>query len=143
MTACSNADDNALETTVPAAENPPFPRMISPRASARPVQFGFDGPDMEACGGYGEVSGLEFTGETVLSVYAAPTADAENIDELPARTPVYLCEYTEDWIGIVYPSSGTTDEDCMIDDAIDPVQDYDGPCPSGWVIRDYVTLIED
>jgi len=107
----------------------------------RPVRIGFDGPDLDACGAYGEITGLNPDGDNFLSVRTAPNAEAEETDRLTSGTGVSLCETETGWIGIVYQGAGLTGGDCGTGSPVDDVREYDGPCRSGWVSQRYVELI--
>ena len=108
---------------------------------ARPVRVGFDGPDFDACGSYGVITGLNPDGDNFLSVRAAPTSDAEELDRLTSGTGVSMCEQADGWIGIVYEASGAEGTGCGTGSPVPDVRDYDGPCRSGWVSQRFVELI--
>lgn len=107
---------------------------------ARPVMYG-DSPNLDACGGVGEVSGLKEAGDGFLSVRALPSETGEEADRLKNGQQVFFCDATEDenWIGIVYDKSG--ERDCGTGSPIPEHTTYLGPCESGWVSRNFVTLI--
>lgn len=113
----------------------------APTIAARPVRYGFDGPDLDACGGYGEVSGLKAGGDGFLSVREAPDVKAKELDRLTAGQGVTFCDSAKgnSWIGVVYDKSGG--KDCGTGSPIDATKNYPGPCQSGWVSAKYVTLI--
>jgi hypothetical protein len=107
----------------------------------RPVRIGFDGPEMDACGGYGEITGLNPDGDNFLSVRAAPDVDAEELDTLTSGTGVSMCETADGWIGIVYDTSGASGTGCGVSSPVADVRDYSGPCRSGWISQRFVELI--
>ncbi len=107
----------------------------------RPVRIGFDGPEMDACGGYGEITGLNPDGDNFLSVRAAPDAAGEELDRLTSGTGVSMCENVDGWIGIVYEGSGAAGTSCGTGSPVADVSDYDGPCRSGWISQRFVELI--
>lgn len=110
-------------------------------ADPRPVQVGLDGPNFDACGSYGEIRGLNPDGDNFLSVRAAPTTQADELDRLTTGTGVSLCETSGNWIGIVYDQAGVAGVDCETGSPVPDVRDYDGPCRSGWVSQRFVELI--
>ena len=112
-------------------------------ADGRAVMIGQDGADFDACGGYGEITGLNPDGDNFLAVRAGPTTQASKVDELHQSDPVWLCDATADgeWIGIVYGESSGPDRDCQVGENLSKPVAYHGPCRSGWVSSRYVTLI--
>ena len=150
VTACDNTRDCAEDQsetgefgeveevepiTATAPEEPVF------GIDARPVRVGFDGPEFDACGGYGEIEGLNPDGDNFLSVRAAPDVDAEELDRLSSGTGVSMCEQADGWIGIVYEASGASGAQCGTGSPVPSVRDYDGPCRSGWVSERFVKLV--
>lgn len=107
----------------------------------RPVRIGFDGPDFDACGSYGEITGLNPDGDNFLSVRSAPSTDAEELDRLTSGTGVSMCDSANGWIGIVYEGSGTAGTDCGVGSPVESERDYDGACRSGWISERFVELI--
>ena len=107
---------------------------------ARPVMYG-DSPNLDACAGVGEVSGLKEGGDGFLSVRAVPSSTGYEADKLKNGQQVFFCDATEDeaWIGIVYDKTG--EKDCGTGSPIPEETAYVGPCDSGWVSRKFVTLI--
>jgi len=108
---------------------------------AQPVRYGIDGPDLDSCGGVGEVTGLDPNGDNFLAVRAAPDANAAESDRLDAGQSVSFCDSAKDdsWIGVVYDKSG--EADCGTGSPIAATKPYDGPCKAGWVSAKYVKLI--
>lgn len=104
--------------------------------------MGRDGPDLDACGGIGRVSGLNPEGDNFLSVRAAPALRAKETDRLHTATLVWLCDVDGDWQGIVY-ASGAFQElgDCRVSSPVAEPHAYDGPCKSGWVAAKYLSLV--
>ncbi len=129
-------EDEVVET---AAIAPPEEPVFG--VDARPVRVGFDGPEFDACGSYGEITGLNPDGDNFLSVRAAPSSDAEELDRLTTGTGVSLCEEADGWIGIVYEASGASGTSCGTGSPVSEVRAYDGPCRSGWVSQRFVELI--
>lgn len=112
-------------------------------ADAVPVMIGHDGPDFDACGGWGRVSGLDPEGDNFLAVRAAPTTQASKMDELHEGEEVWFCDGTadQDWVGIVYGASREPGVDCQVGANLPGPVEYVGPCRSGWVSARYVTLL--
>ncbi len=158
LTACggeaevADSDTTTADNEVPAemviddeelanadAEELDIPDAVNPQADIRPVRVGFDGPDLDACSSYGEVSGLNPNGDNYLAVRGAPFVGAYELDRLDPGQGVSMCDYEDGWIGIVYDKSGN--QDCLTGSPVATEQDYDGPCESGWVSEDFVTLM--
>ncbi len=112
-------------------------------ADAQPVMIGNDGPDMDACGGWGMVQGLNPDGDNFLAVRAAPTTQASKMDELHEGEEVWFCDNSEDqqWVGIVYGASREPGVDCEVGANLPRPVPYLGPCRSGWVSARYVILL--
>ena len=117
------------------------PAVHSFGVDARPVRVGFDGPEVDACGSYGVIEGLNPDGDNFLSVRSAPNLDAEELDRLSTGTGVSLCESVDGWLGIVYEGSGTPGMQCGTGSPVSAVQNYSGPCRSGWVSERFVDLV--
>lgn len=91
--------------------------------------------DMDACGGYGEVSGIQ----SFLAVRSGPGTDFDKVDELANGDPVYICDDSGDgWYGVVYPV--LDDQDCEVSSpaVLDLPYEYAGDCMSGWVSERYI-----
>jgi hypothetical protein len=105
----------------------------------RPVRYGLNGPDLDGCTPYSEISGLNPRGDNFVSVRAAPTVRARELDRLGPGRKVWICEEVSGWAGIVYgPRASTT---CNVESPVRRVRAYRGPCRSGWVASRYVTPI--
>lgn len=109
------------------------------KVAARPVRYGIDGENLDACGSAGDVTGLKADGDNFLSVRAAPSTDAKELDRLPAGTTVAMCDSVDGWVGIVYDL--TKSMDCGTGSPIEGEQNYGGPCKSGWVSEKFITLM--
>ncbi|MEO9490548.1 MAG: SH3 domain-containing protein, partial [Marinomonas sp.] len=83
--------------------------------------------------------GLKAGGDNFLSVRAVPSTSAAEIDRLLNGASVIMCEYDGDWVGIVYDKSG--EKDCGTGSPIPEETTYTGVCDSGWISKDYVTLM--
>lgn len=129
----ANADAEAMD------EGADIPDSVNPQAEIRPVRIGLDGPDFDACGGYGEVTGLNPNGDNFLAVRASPFVGAYELDRLDPSKGVAMCDYEDGWVGIVYDKTGNLD--CGTGSPVSSPRNYEGPCESGWVSEDFVTLI--
>ncbi len=131
VTACSGggetADDgpSAVELTSEAADI-----VSSMGADSRPVKIGWNGPNFDACPGYGVVKELGTDGVEFLSVRSSPNEDAEEIDQLTAGTGLTMCDTSNGWFGIVYEGSGAEGTECGVSSPVDELREYDGPCRS-------------
>ncbi|AKH41593.1 hypothetical protein WYH_00534 [Croceibacterium atlanticum] len=120
--------------------------MAGPTTEAVPgnvPMVGRDGPEADACGGIGRVSGLYSpTGEAFLSVREEHDEYARETDRLPQGTLVWLCDAVEEWQGIVY-ASGEFQElgDCRVSSPVAVPEPYSGPCKSGWVLARNLQLV--
>lgn len=125
-----------------AVEPASAPATTASRTSPeRAVMVGRDGPDFDACGGYGEVTGLNPNGDNYLSVRSLPRVDSDELDRLGPDTGVIMCESVRGFEGIVYPGEGQDISDCATSSPGDGPRPYSGPCRSGWVSQTYITLI--
>lgn len=120
---------------------PPLETTAAFGIDRRPVRVGFDGPDFDACGSYGEVTGFDPEGDNYLSVRAAPDTSAEELDRITSGTGVSLCESENGWHGIVYEGSGAQGTACETGSPVADVQNYSGPCRQGWVSSRFVEVI--
>lgn len=102
----------------------------SPEVEARAVRVGISGPDLDACAGYGVVSEVPPEGH---SVHSAPSSDATEVDRIANEQGVTICEMSGAWLGVVYSQGGDAEVDCETSSPVANVQDYIGPCRSGWV----------
>lgn len=129
------AEPEEIEAVTEMVSEPEF--GVDPR----PVQIGFDGPEFDACGGYGEITGLNADGDNFLSVRAAPSTGSDEIDRLTSGTGVSMCETADGWIGIVYEASGASGTGCGVGSPVASVRNYNGACRSGWVSQRFVELV--
>jgi hypothetical protein len=102
---------------------------------SRAVRIGISSDEADACGGSGEVSGLNPRGDNFLSVRAAPSARARELGRLRPGQVIRICERAGAWWGIIY--GRTEDQDCGLN-AVRRPRAYAGPCRSGWVAARYV-----
>ena len=106
---------------------------------ARPVRYGLNGPELDGCTPYSEIRGLNPRGDNFVSVRAAPTTRARELDRLGPGRRVWICEEAPGWAGIVYGPRGSVA--CNVESPVPRVRPYRGPCRSGWVASRYVTPI--
>ena len=106
---------------------------------ARPVRYGLNGPELDACTPYSEIRGLNPRGDNFVSVRAGPSVRARELDRLGPGRRVWICEEVSGWAGIVYGPRGSTG--CNVESPVRRPQPYRGPCRSGWVASRYVTPI--
>lgn len=104
----------------------------------RAVMIGGD-VTLDACGGYGQVSGLDPDGANVLSVRAGPGRRFARIDRIGTAQTVWICEREGDWLGVIYSRDDTLY--CGINTPISLRAPYDGPCDTGWVFARYITIL--
>ncbi len=105
----------------------------------RPVRYGLNGPELDGCTPYSEIRGLNPRGDNFVSVRAAPSVRARELDRLGPGRRVWICDEVPGWAGIVYGPRGSTG--CNVESPIPRVRPYRGPCRSGWVSSRYVTPI--
>lgn len=114
-----------------------FAAMIVHAGGAVPVMVG-GVAELDACGGFGEVRGLNPRGDSFLAVRAGPGSKYPMIDRLYNGNQVYFCDKHGEWIGIVY---GEPAKDCGVSSPLPRRQPYQGPCQSGWAHRNWLVLI--
>ena len=105
-----------------------------------PIRIGTNGPDMDSCASYGEVSGLDPDGDNYLSVRDAPSTQVKERDRLSAGQGVHVCAEENGWYGVVYDTIDEAKE-CGTDSPVDSPRNYTGPCAQGWVDADFVTIV--
>lgn len=107
--------------------------------ASRAVRYGLNGPELDACTPYSEISGLNPRGDNYVSVRAAPSTGARELDRLGPGRKVWICEEVSGWAGIVYGPRASTG--CAVESPVRRVRAYPGPCRSGWISARYVTPI--
>jgi hypothetical protein len=105
---------------------------------ARPVMVGGEAA-LDACGGYGRVTGLDPNGHNALSVRTGPGTEFERRSKIGPDQDVWICETSGDWYGVIYTQ--TPDQDCGITSPIATRTAYTGPCELGWVYSKYILLL--
>ena len=106
----------------------------------KPIRVGTDGPEMDACGTYGEVSGLNPDGDNYLSVRDAPSNKVKERDRIGNGHGVNICAESNGWYGIVYDIEGDSGIDCEVGSPVPTPRNYTGPCAQGWVSKKFVTI---
>ena len=108
--------------------------------------IGREGPGSDGCIAIGRILAFATSASAIEPVRAAPSAQARRVDQLPARTLVWLCEddSSGDFQGIVYPSGAHQQlGDCRVSSPIATPRPYDGPCRHGWVAARSIVLVSD
>jgi hypothetical protein len=92
-------------------------------------------PGLDACGAAGLV-----TVSTVL--YSTDKSGVYNFKKVDAAQIVTMCDSKivdgVEYVGVVY---STKSRDCKISKDADKPAGYSGPCQSGWIKAEYVTLV--
>jgi hypothetical protein len=101
---------------------------------AEPVRVGGIS-DHDACAQLGEVTGLNPNGDNYLSVRDGAGTSFAEIDRLSAGQEVHICQYKDDFYGVVYG-----DHACGVGTPIPVAQPYKGPCKSGWVSVRFIEI---
>ena len=114
----------------------PYPGPIP-----KPISVGGNGPSMDACGTYAEVSNLDIDGHSYLSVRDAPSIATKERARLKAGRGVQVCETENGWSGIIYRDEGDDATDCGTGTPVATEQNYTGPCRQGWVDSRYLEMI--
>jgi hypothetical protein len=111
---------------VPVSAGDTFPVMVGGLA------------ELDACGGLGEVQGLNPRSNGFLAVRKGPGSHYPMIDRLYNGDQVYFCDDHRGWIGIIY---GKPRQNCGVSSPLPKRQPYKGPCTSGWAHRKWLVLI--
>jgi hypothetical protein len=106
-----------------------------------PVRIGAHA-DLDACGSWAEVSGLNPKGDAFLAVRSGPGTRYAIRDRLPEGATFYVCGDSSDgaWMSVVYPRKGQTQDDCDVSSPR-PSGVYRGPCAYGWVNARWVNIL--
>lgn len=107
-----------------------------------PVIVGVEA-ELDACGSWAEVSGLNPKGDGFLAVRSGPGADYPMRDRLRAGDAFFVCYVSRDgkWMAIVYPRKGQASDACDVSGAVPKAREYRGPCASGWVNATWVRVL--
>lgn len=126
----------AMSLPLGAASAPPSP------PSETAVMVG-EQEDLDACGTWAEVHGLNPKGDGFLAVRAGPGTAFAMRDRLRERDGLFVCGGSADgvWLSIVYPREGQDAADCGVSSAIPAPSAYRGPCGWGWVRADWVRIL--
>lgn len=93
-------------------------------------------PGLDACGGSGLV-----TVSTVL--YSTDKSGIYTFKKVDAAQMVTMCDSKTfdgvEYVGVVFSTKAT--RDCKISKDADKPAGYSGPCQSGWIKAEYVTLV--
>lgn len=73
-----------------------------------------------------------------IMVFPGDSTDLDFIDTLVDGDPVWLCEVSDDMVGIVY--SRAADQDCELTTPGGLDRPYLGPCDWGWVKAEWVSV---
>ena len=91
----------------------------------------------DACGAVGAVAGFK-SRASFLAVRAGPGTSFAVSDTLPVETPVFICAFQGEWLGIVY---GKDLSKCAVSSPKPAKLAYQGPCRSGWVYKQYIRIV--
>lgn len=108
---------------------------VSEPSRVQPVRVGVHGQaDLDACLGFG-------TTTSVVAARLAPHRSASVVTSLRAGQVVHLCGTSDDgeWESVVFPAEGG--QDCGVSRPVPAPQPYSGPCRSGWVPGNRVTVV--
>ncbi len=107
-----------------------------------PVMVG-GSEEFDACGSWGEVSGLNPKGDGFLAVRSGPGTEYPVREKLREGFGFYVCGSSQDgkWVSIVYPRKGQNASDCGVSGATAHSFEYRGPCDYGWVNARWVNII--
>tara|TARA_B100000678_G_scaffold270653_1_gene258767 strand:+ start:216 stop:731 length:516 start_codon:yes stop_codon:yes gene_type:complete len=130
----TGAPDDAPATT-PANDTADYDGPIP-----MPIRIGTNGPDLDSCASYGEVTGLNAEGDNYLSVRDAPSTQVKERDRLDPGQGVHVCAESNGWLGVVYDKADEA-KDCGTDSPVDSPRNYTGPCAQGWVNGKFVTIV--
>jgi hypothetical protein len=104
-------------------------------SKTQPVMVGGE-PDLDACGGQGEIANLSAKG--FASLRSAPTTSAKELARLKNGATIYFCDEAPGWVGVVVASGNIN---CGVGTPIEDRVAYRGRCKSGWVSAKYATLL--
>ena len=100
-----------------------------------PVRVGGDAA-LDACSSVGAVSGLT-SGN--LRVRLGPGTNYASTDSIATGQMLWLCDQSGPWQAVVYTK--IEGQDCGVSSPIAARTEYSGPCQSGWVHEDFVSLV--
>ncbi|MFD0726840.1 hypothetical protein [Lysobacter brunescens] len=125
----------AMGLPLAAASAPPSP-------PDRPVIVG-EQEDLDACGSWAEVHGLNPKGDGFLAVRAGPGVTHAMRDRLREGDGLFVCGGSADgaWLSIVYPRKGQDAAECGVSSPVPAPRAYRGPCGWGWVRADWIRIL--
>jgi hypothetical protein len=99
-------------------------------------------PGYDACAG-----GITFNVKTpwpagFVSVRSLPSVSSKELDRLPSRQLLIVCDSTPAFLGVIYPADGVSLNSCGIQGSRDGTP-YDGRCRSGWISKRYAKITND
>jgi hypothetical protein len=132
----------ALAMCLPLAAASAAPPREVPGLPEVPVVVG-EQQDLDACGGWAVVHGLNPEGDGFLAVRAGPGVSFAMRDRLRERDGLYVCGGSDDgvWLSVVYPREGQDAADCGVSSALPAPRTYRGPCGWGWVRADWIRIL--
>ena len=91
--------------------------------------------ELDACGSWAKVKGLDPKGDGFLAVRGGPGSAYALRDRLREGDEFFVCSYSRDnkWLAIVYPRKGQDAGDCGVSTSLPKPVAYHGPCAWGWV----------
>ena len=149
-----------LMMAAPALAQQAAAPAAKPAPASKPVvleRMIFDGQPSDYAGGWARIVGLKKNGDGFVSVRAAPSTDATEVDRRTLNRNVYAINPADDWkkatfIGVIYHPDPNADAEkfeaaCGVENpprADAPVKrEYTGPCKSGWVHKRFVEVLAD
>jgi hypothetical protein len=119
---------------------------LPPAGIAQPMYSGGNRPVMLTGGegldpcAYGMINDPPTGPDTgAVMVFPGDSTDLDYADTLVHGDPVWVCEASEDWLGIVY--SRNSDLDCELSSPVAEDRPYLGPCDWGWVKAEWVEIV--
>lgn len=102
----------------------------------RPVMLLADGDGLEPCM-MAMIVDDEPAGGGIM-VFPGDSKDLDFVDVLTNGDAVWLCEISDEMVGIVYPDAPGTDCELTTSDGVD--RPYLGPCDWGWVMAQWISV---
>ena len=73
-------------------------------------------------------------------VFTGPSSDYDVVDYVADGDLVWVCQSDDDMLGIVYAPAGS-DIDCELANPLDFAVNYSGPCNTGWIKSEWVSIV--
>ena len=107
-----------------------------------PVMVGAEA-ELDACGSWAKVKGLDPKGDGFLAVRGGPGSGYAQRDRLHEGDEFFVCSYSRDnkWLAIVYPRKGQDAGDCGVSTSLPKPVAYHGPCVWGWVHGKWIEFL--